>query len=98
MTRLERSIAFVLRAGVLVSSGCLAVGLALTLAGVGGHAADVLLQVGILVLICTPVARVFISTIEYLVEKDWRFATLTAIVLLELIASAIAALVFNRRL
>ena len=32
------------------------------------------------------------------IEHDWTFATLTFIVLLELIASAVAALVFNRKL
>jgi len=31
-------------------------------------------------------------------ERDWAFATLTFIVLLELVASAVAALVFNRKL
>ncbi len=88
----------VLRAGVLISSTCLAAGLLLTLAGVGGRSPDVLLTTGILVLICTPAARVLISTVQYVAQRDWQFATLTAIVLLELIASAVAALVFNRRL
>ena len=31
-------------------------------------------------------------------DRDWRFATLTFVVLLELIASAVAALVFNRKI
>ena len=44
-----------------------------------------------------PVARVVISTIQYIRDRDWQFATLTIIVLLELAASAVAALVFNRR-
>lgn len=98
MTRLERSIAFVLRAGVLISSASLAAGLVLTLAGTHGSAPQVLLHTGILVLICTPAARVVISTVQYVTERDWQFATLTAIVLLELVASAVAALAFNRRL
>ncbi len=51
-----------------------------------------------MVLLETPVARVVVSVAEYVVERDWGFATLTAIVLLELLASAIVALVFNRRL
>ena len=98
MSRLERLIAFVLRAGVVISSTCLALGIVLSLTAPGGRAVDILLQTGIIVLICTPAARVVISTIEYVVQKDWRFATLTAIVLLELVASAVAALVFNSRL
>lgn len=98
MTRLERSIAFVLHAGVLASSICLAAGVVLTLADTNLGVADALLRIGIVVLLCTPMARVVISTIEYALERDWQFATLTAIVLVELMASAVAALVFNRRL
>jgi uncharacterized membrane protein len=98
VTRLERSIAIVLRAGVIASSVCLAVGLALSLATGGAAASQLLLQIGIVVLLCTPVARVIISTIEYATAREWTFAALTAIVLLELVASGVAALVFNRRL
>jgi uncharacterized membrane protein len=98
LTRLERSIALVLRGGVVASSACLAAGLLLSLSGAAGTIAHVLLQVGLLVLLCTPVARVVISTVEYAVAREWTFATLTGIVLLELIASGVAALVFNRRL
>jgi hypothetical protein len=45
-----------------------------------------------------PVARVVVSIVGYIRARDWTFATLTAIVLLELLASAVAALVFNKRL
>jgi uncharacterized membrane protein len=94
--RLERLIGIVLRGGVIASSVCLMTGLLLSLAGIGG--APVLLNIGIVVLLATPVSRVIISTIEYVIEGDWTFATLTFIVLLELIASAVAALVFNRKI
>jgi uncharacterized membrane protein len=96
--RLERVVGVVLRAGVIASSACLAVGLVLSLATEGGAVAAWLLNIGILVLLATPVARVVVSTVEYINERDWRFAALTGIVLLELIASAVAALVFNRKL
>jgi uncharacterized membrane protein len=98
LTRLERSIAVILRAGVIASTVCLAVGLVLSLNAATVRPSDVLLKIGILVLLCTPVARVAISTAEYVAERDWRFATLTGIVLLELLASAVAALVFHRSL
>jgi uncharacterized membrane protein len=98
LTRLERSVAIVLRAGVMLSSACLALGLVLSLTPAAPRTAELILQAGILVLLCTPVARVVISTVEYVVEREWRFAMLTTIVLLELLASAVAALVFNRRL
>lgn len=96
--RLERAVGLVLRGGVIVSTACLTTGLLASLVGGGGSVAAVLLNVGILVLLATPVARVVVSTAEYAIEGDWRFAALTGVVLLELIASAVAALVFNRKL
>jgi uncharacterized membrane protein len=95
--RMERIIGVVLRGGVIVSSSCLTAGLLLTLT-TGGAAAAFLLNAGIIVLLATPVSRVMVSTIEYVIERDWPFAALTFIVLLELIASAVAALVFNRKI
>lgn len=95
---LERMIGIVLRAGVTTSSVCLSVGLLLSLATGGGAAATVLLHAGIIVLLVTPVTRVIVSIVQYVSERDWTFATLTIIVLVELMASAVAALVFNRRI
>ena len=60
--------------------------------------ARTLLQTGILVLLMTPVARVVVSIAQYVSDRDWSFATLTAIVLIELLASAVAALMFNKKL
>jgi len=97
--RLERIIGVVLRVGVTASSVCLAAGLVLEI--LGGPAAAtgaVLLQVGIIVLLATPVARVVVSIVQYVNERDWAFVALTGIVLVELMASAVAALVFNKRL
>ena len=94
--RLERTIGIVLRAGVVTSSVLLGIGLALSWLGAGATSRT-LLQAGVLVLLSTPVARVLVSTVEYIHERDWAFVTLTAIVLVELMASAVAALVFNRR-
>lgn len=39
------------------------------------------IQAGILVLIATPVLRVFFSLIEFLIHKDWIFVLITTIVL-----------------
>jgi len=96
--RLERMIGRVLRAGVTTSSVCLTVGLLWTMIDAASPVPPLLLQTGIVVLLATPVARVVVSVAEYVIERDWGFAALTAIVLLELLASAVAALVFNRRL
>ena len=96
--RLEQTIGTVLRVGVTTSSVTLAVGLLLSLFAATAPAADVLLNAGVVVLLVTPVTRVFVSIVEYVNERDWLFVSLTAIVLVELMASAIVALVFNKRL
>ena len=95
--RLERVIGIVLLAGVRASSVCLAVGLVLALVMGDSRIAAILLQAGIIVLLATPVARVIVSIVQYASQRDWGFTLLTAVVLLELMASAVAALVFNRR-
>ena len=96
MIRLERTVGLVLRVGVTASSIALAAGLTLSLLGAPG--ADWLLHIGILTLLATPVARVLVSIAEYAGERDWTFVALTTIVLVELLASAVAALVLNQRL
>jgi uncharacterized membrane protein len=63
-----------------------------------GPIASLLLQAGVLILLATPIARVVASIAGYAAEKDWLFVTLTTIVLVELMASVVAALLFNRRL
>jgi uncharacterized membrane protein len=93
--RLNRIIGLVLRVGVTTSSVCLALGLLLLLAGAPGS--PLLLQVGLVVLLATPVARVIVSIVEYAVERDWTFTALTLIVLAELTASLVAAL-YGRKL
>jgi uncharacterized membrane protein len=93
---LERLIGTVLRIGVRTSSVCLAAGAVLFFAGAGSIASP-LLQAGILILLATPVARVVVSVVQYIGERDWLFTTLTAVVLVELLASVVAALVFHRK-
>ena len=95
--RLEQAIGVVLRAGVMASSACLAAGLVLVLLAGEGGVAGWLLHTGIIVLLLTPVARVVVSIVQYASDRDWTFTLLTLIVLVELLASAVAALVFNRR-
>jgi len=94
MTRLERSIGIVLRAGVVLSTACFAIGAILTFAGTGAPA-DRLIQLGIIVLLATPVARVVVSVIEFAQQRDWLFTVLTLIVLVELTVGALAALIRN---
>jgi uncharacterized membrane protein len=96
--KLEGTIAVVLRTGVMLSSACLALGLVTSLVVGQSELSRILLHTGIIVLLATPVARVVVSIGQYVRERDWTFVALTTLVLVELLASAVAALVFNRRL
>lgn len=96
-SRLERLLGRVLRFGVTTSSVVLGVGLALSFVSGWAHLAGVLLTGGLIVLMATPVARVVVSVVQYLVARDWVFVALTTTVLVELLASLVAAL-YGRRL
>jgi uncharacterized membrane protein len=95
-SRLEQLLARVLWTGVLASSVFLVLGLLLSM---GNPSVGVpWLGLGLIVLLATPVARVAASAVSYVIQRDWLFAVLTMIVLLELGASVVAGLVFHRRL
>jgi uncharacterized membrane protein len=95
--RLERIVGIVLRIGVSASTASLAIGLALSFFNGLDAAAGVLLNTGIVILLITPVARVVVSVAEYALQQDWIFVGLTMTVLVELLASAVAAM-YGRRL
>ena len=90
-SRMEHAIGRILTIGVTASSMCLGVGLALSLSMRATGAAHLLMTAGLVILMATPVGRVVISVVEYSLERDWFFVAMTSIVLLELIASVIAA-------
>jgi uncharacterized membrane protein len=54
--------------------------------------------IGLVTLMATPVARVAASVLNYAHRRDWTFFVLTLIVLAELSAGIVAALLFHRRL
>ncbi len=88
---LERRLGRVLTVGTRVSTGVLALGLAATFALPNSRLAQALLTGGLLVLLLTPVARVVVSVVGYLGERDWWLVLCTSIVLALLIASFVAA-------
>jgi len=91
MGTLERRVGSVLRLGVLASSVCLSLGLLLALRGDAAGMPNALLTAGLVALLATPVSRVLVSVVVYLRSRDWVFAALTVIVLLELALSVFAA-------
>jgi uncharacterized membrane protein len=95
---LERIIRRILQIGVISSSVFLATGLAWSFASPAATVSGLLMTIGLMILMATPVTRVAASVVEYAVERDWLFVVLTSLVLLEIIGGVIAALVFHRRL
>jgi len=91
LSALELTIGRVLRIGVDASSVLLAAGLLLTLVHEGDDVAPIVLTIAIIILLATPAARVVISVVEYVRERDWLFVALTLIVLLTLAGSVVVA-------
>ena len=89
--RLEVMVGEVLRWGTIASSTLFAVGLVMALAGYRADLAGAMLEDGLVILLATPAARVLVSMIEYIRERDWPFVVLTLIVLLALGGSVAAA-------
>jgi uncharacterized membrane protein len=87
----EAALGRLLGIGVVASSGCLAAGLVLALARPTRGPQGLLLTIGLLLLMATPAARVILSAFTYLRRRDWVFAILTLVVLLELVASVFVA-------
>ena len=88
---LERRLGRLLTVGTRLSTGVLALGLVATFALPGSPIARLLLTIGLLILMLTPVARVVVSVFGYLGERDWWFVLYTSIVLALLIASFVSA-------
>jgi uncharacterized membrane protein len=89
--RLEAMIGEVLRFGTITSSTMFAIGLVMTVLRYQTAVAELLLGAGLVILLATPPARVVVSVIEYIRERDWTFVVLTLIVLLALAGSVVAA-------
>lgn len=95
--KLEARIGQTLRIGVNASSVCLAAGLILSLFSSYQGSANWLMAAGLIMLMATPIARVFATVVEYASERDWTYFILTSIVLVELLAGIGAALILHRR-
>ena len=87
---LEPAIGLVLRIGTSVASAALAIGIALSFMPGDAALSRALLVGGVFVILFKPVARVIVSLIDFLLNRDWLFVVLNAIVLF-LLASAFFA-------
>ena len=82
---LETTFRWVSIAIVLTFSAAFAVGLAIYFVAPGSGAALMALNVGLLLLIASPVARMSIATAERIRRRDWGFVLMVAAIALELV-------------
>lgn len=92
LVRLEVRLGHLLVTGVIASATLLAIGLGLWLSGSHMSAAVWLLNAGLIALMATPILRVLVSFGEYIAMKQWFFAGVTVLVLLELTVTVLVAL------
>jgi uncharacterized membrane protein len=90
---LEPAIGVVLRIGTVVASVALALGFVLSFTPAARALSHAFLVAGIVVLVVTPVARVVVSLIDFILNRDWLFVALNTIVLCLLGSAFIAAFI-----
>ena len=92
LDRLETDLGRLLVAGVVTSAALLALGLGWWLLNPQNSAAILLLNGGLIVLMATPMLRVVVSFAEYIRMRQWIFAGVTIVVLVELSVTVLVAL------
>ena len=92
LERLETRLGRLLAIGVIASATLLTIGLALWLSNPQSPAALWLLNAGLMVLMAIPIMRVIVSFAEYLSTRQWFFAGVTLVVMVELSVTVLVAL------
>lgn len=93
----ERTLARLMLTGVWVSAACLTLGLAGLLVSARVTSAEALLQVGLVILMATPVIRVGLSVVEAIRQHDWFWCLATIAVMLILTGTMVYSLrAYNR--
>lgn len=59
-------------------------------AGLTGFTAEGWIQTGVLILILTPILRIVVSLYEFVAERDWLYAVISAVVLAVILANSFA--------
>lgn len=89
LERLEDLLGRVLIGGVVASATILAIGLIVEFTPYNAHP---VLQLGLILLMATPILRVAVSLVEYIRMRDWFFSATTGAVLVVLLTSIALAL------
>ena len=80
LDRLENRLGLLLKAGVLSSAGCLALGLVAWFTAGATPLSGGALTLGLLILMATPLLRVIVSLVAYIRMRDWFFVGTTVAV------------------
>ncbi|MEX3980866.1 DUF1634 domain-containing protein [Paraburkholderia sp. EG287A] len=90
--RLERILAALLHFGTWAGSCAIAAGIALhwCASAAVAHFGNAALTAGVCIIILLPVARLMLMLAVYVAERDYRFASIAAFVLLVVIAGCVA--------
>jgi uncharacterized membrane protein len=91
MFAIERRLGRLLTVGTRVSTASLGLGLALAIAWPRHRVSLLLLSVGIVTLMATPIARVALCVLEFARQRDWWFTFYTLVVFVLLVGSVIVA-------
>lgn len=88
---MDRRIGQLLLIGVVAATVCLVLGLTAWMVGVEATGAT-LMNIGVVMLMATPVLRVILAVVEFTRARDRAFASIACAVLAILIASVLYAL------
>jgi uncharacterized membrane protein len=77
LDRLENRLGVLLQVGVLSSAASLAIGLVAWFAAGATAVSSGALTLGLLILMATPILRVFVSLVAYIRMRDWFFVATT---------------------
>jgi uncharacterized membrane protein len=97
LARLEVHLGRLLVTGVTISAILLAIGLGTWLVDPHRASALLFLNAGLIVLMGTPILRVIVSFAEYVAMRQWFFAAVTIVVLIELSVTVLFALSKGKR-
>jgi uncharacterized membrane protein len=92
LLRLERHLGRLFVIGLSISATALACGLILFFLVPSSPTTRLVLNLGLVALMATPILRVIVSVSEYVRMKDWFFVTTTIVVLTELSVTVLYAL------
>lgn len=84
----DRAVALVLRIGAYAAFAVMLTGVLASVVMDGGIATRIELA-GVLIMLITPVVRVFVAMVLFLREKDWKYSAVSAGVLLILVLGSL---------